>query len=277
MSRHQVRPAPVRTSPLVAIALSLLLASLLVFAAGPVAPVGEAAKGASISITADQQTVKSGDNDTLHIRLQNVQNATLNGEALKGDKIDRKVLVCATTTYTVEGIPQDGGPKISQSLTIYATGTTTKAACPSPTATPNPLPDLVVVSLTPSQRALSGPQQLEYVQVDYVVKNIGKEPAGPFVTRAYVGSQRMEGDLKLSSLGPGESAKGMGHWEIPRSANQTFTLKVVTDEDNQVAEADETNNTQTGSVTIGAPKGLSGIFQRLDKADQLPDIFKIKP
>jgi hypothetical protein len=277
MSRHQVRPAPVRTSPLVAIALSLLLASLLVFAVGPVAPVGEAAKGASISITADQQTVKSGDNDTLHIRLQNVQNATLNGEALKGDKIDRKVLVCATTTYTVEGTPKDGGPKISQSLTIYATGTTTKAACPSPTATPNPLPDLIVATVTPSQHALGGSQHLVWVQVDYVVKNVGKEPAGPFVTRAYVGGQRLEGDLHVASLAPGETAAGMGHWEFPQDANQTFMIKVVVDEDNQVAEADETNNTQTGSVTIGTPKGLSGIFEKVDKTDRLPDIFKLKP
>ena len=271
---------PARPRRLIAAALAFVLVSLLLLAAGPAAPVGEAAKGASITIEADKQIVKAGENVNLKIKLQNVTNATLNGVALPDgkDKVEKKVLVCATTTYTVAAMPKDGGPKISQALTITASGTTTKAACassaPAPTATPNPLPDLVIVSLTASQTS-AGFNQL--VQVDYVIKNVGTEAAGLSVTRAYLEDKAMEGVLQLASLAPGESASGTSHWDVPKDANQTLTIKVVVDADKQVAESDETNNVRTVFVTVGTPKNPT-IFKKVDKLDQrVPELLQVKP
>jgi hypothetical protein len=110
--------APIRRSPM-APALALVLISLLVL--GLPVPVGEAAKDASISITADKHTVDVGDTVTLHIRLHNIENAALDGDPLSGNKIDMRVLICKTRTYTVTGQTADGA-NLTRSLTIKAKG-----------------------------------------------------------------------------------------------------------------------------------------------------------
>jgi subtilase family serine protease len=130
--------------PRLVTALSIIvLVSLLTLSAQAADPL--------IQISADKMTVSAGDKDTLHIRLHNVNNATLNGDPLKGNKIDRKVTVNATTTYTVDATDKDGKP-VTQSLTVSVKGSAPAAVTPAPANTNQALspgsPDLIVESIS---------------------------------------------------------------------------------------------------------------------------------
>jgi hypothetical protein len=232
-------------SPIV-IAWVFVLVSLLVLAAGPAAPVGEAAKDASITITADKQHVNPGDNDTLHIKLQNVKNATLDGQALKGNKIDRKVLVCETTTYTVDGT-DPGGKKVSQSLTVYANGFSSIQAC---------LPDLAVSGLKViSQTSTgSGPDDSVRVCVDFTIVNRGKTSApassvlltasGDYSPSFYVGD--------IIPLSPGQGSSVSPAMCTLRPHGEALFLTLVSDPKNQMIDPDRLNNTQVITVTVAS-------------------------
>jgi hypothetical protein len=128
---------------LVAAVSILVLVSLLTLSAQAADP--------PIQITADKMTVNAGDKDTLHIRLHNVNNATLNGNPLKGNKIDQKVTVNATTTYTVDATDKNS-PPVTQSLTISVKGGAPAAVTPAPANTNQTLspgsPDLIVENIS---------------------------------------------------------------------------------------------------------------------------------
>jgi hypothetical protein len=246
---HPDRPtAADRPRRLMAAALAFVWVSLLVVAA----PIGVAAKGPSITLTADRQTVNAGDNDTLRIKLQNVTNATLNGAALAAgkDQVDKKVLVCATTTYTVTALPTDGGPKISQALTITANGTTSKAACVSPTPMPaavsNPLPDLVVASLTLSESWDMSHADVENVRANYTIENQGQAPAAGVQVLVYFNGMPQNGGKFDLNVGEEKS----GHVSMPFKDYDHVMVAVVIGEENTIAESDKTNNAAVANVTV---------------------------
>jgi subtilase family serine protease len=245
------------------VAWMFVLASLLLAAAGPAVPAAQAAKDASISITADKLTVKAGDNDTLHIQLQNVKNATLDGQALKGDKIDRKVLVCTTTTYTVDGTDA-GGKKISQSLTITATGTSTTAAC---------LPDLAVTALTATQSYNPQNPGTERVRIDYTVENQGHTPAEGVLAMFYLNGKILT-DVIFKELKAGD--KVMAALDYWGKDGESRTYSLVLDPDNKIAEANKTNNTKVANtITVVVGQNPIGDFQKFNKLDHTPVIPKI--
>jgi hypothetical protein len=283
---HLSHQTPPRSLRLMAVALALVLISLLVNAGGPAANV-EAGKDASVSITADNQNVKAGDTVKLKIKLQNVKNATLNGEALKDgkDKLEKKVTVCATTTYTVEAMPKDGGPKISQSLTINAAGTTANKDCPSPAAVPktvpNPLPDLAVTALTVSQSWDPKSPAVEQVRVDYTYANLGQAPADNVSFGFYVNGQDRSTLGPTGTLKPGEThSYSYNTWKGDSGGSYTYSL--VLDPFNKIVESDETNNAKAATiiVVLGANRlgGVLDSVQESDKVDSAQNSLKlIKP
>jgi uncharacterized repeat protein (TIGR01451 family) len=255
---------PARPRRMMAAVLAFVLVSLLVVAA----PIGVAAKGPSITLTADQQTVNAGDQVTLKIKLQNVTNATLNGAALPAgkDQLDKKVLVCATTTYTVAALPTDGGPKISQALTITANGTTTKAAC---------LPDLVAAALTISQSYDPKDPKDEQVRIDYTIANRGQTPVKDGTAAFYLNGQYQASihfDLK-----PGDAYSS--RWDQIGHDGDVLAYSMVVDPNNKIVEADKTNNMATANLTVVKGRNPVGMFtDKVDKSGQGPDILKlIKP
>ena len=273
---HLSRQAPPRSLRLMAVALALVLISLLVNAGAP-APNVEAGKDASVSITADKQNVNAGDTVKLKIKLQNVKNATLNGEALKDgkDKVEKKVLVCATTTYTVEAMSKNGGPKISQSLTINATGTTTNKDCPSPAAVPNPLPDLVVSSMTLTQLYVPTEPDGERLRLDYAVTNRGQAPVTNAVAYVYVNG-KPEFFSDTISLQPGATFNNTV--ASSKKDGESLTYSVVLDRDNKIVESDETNNTMAANITVVKGQNPIDTVHSIDKIDEVPSILKfIKP
>jgi hypothetical protein len=232
-------------NPLRIVLASALVLILLWVAADPLARPAQAAKDSSITITADKQHVAAGDNDTLHIKLQNVKNATLDGVALKGDKINQKVMVCADTTYTVDAT-DSGGQKISQSLTIYATGTTAKTAC---------LPDLAVKSMWAVHSPDAGNPAREEVDPNWIIENRGKTVSTP-VAAVLTSNDGGEWDMQVQALKPGETQFAFAPASILRGSTRVYTL--VIDPKNQEVESDKSNNAQTLSTTangdLNAPK-----------------------
>jgi hypothetical protein len=107
-----------------------------------------AANAPSVSITADATSINAGGKVTLSIKLQNVTNATLNGDLLTGNNVMKTVTVCATTTYTVAATSADGATKFTQAVTVNASGQATNSACfpdrghprPDSVAAPRPGP-----------------------------------------------------------------------------------------------------------------------------------------
>jgi hypothetical protein len=265
---------PARPRRTIVAALAFALVSLLVLAA----PIGVAAKGPSITLTADRQTVNAGDNVTLKIKLQNVTNATLNGAALPGgqDQVDEKVLVCATTTYTVAALPTGGGPKISQALTITASGTTTKAACASPAPAPNPLPDLAVASLTVSQSYDPKVPDVEKVHIDYTIENRGQAPAANLRVDLYVNGKDLD-TFSPPLLKAGQKFTRSN--EDLRQDGEQLTYSLVLDPDNTIVESDKTNNTAAANISVVLGQNPNGIFSdKIDNSGQGPNILKfIKP
>jgi hypothetical protein len=244
------------------LALAIVGVSLLLMSGLAVGPAALAAPKPSITITADQQTVKAGDQVTLKIKLQNVTNATLNGAALPGGKnsVEKKVLVCVTTTYTVAALPTDGGPKISQALTITASGTSTKAACASPA--PSPLPDLVVTSLTMSQSYDPKRPDLEMVHIDYTIENRGQAPAAGFWGVLSVNGKRLQ-DFKMDLKAGEKLALSCDDYRQGQAGEQV-TYSVLVDSDNTIVESDKTNNTRSASIIVLKDKNsldLSSVIQ----------------
>jgi hypothetical protein len=250
---------------MIAATLAFVLVSLLVLAA----PIGVAAKGPNITLTADQQTVNAGDPVTLKIKLQNVKNATLNLEALPGgqDQVVKKVFVCATTTYTVEALPNGGGPKISQALTITASGTTTKAAC---------LPDMVAVSVTASQSYDPKFPDREFLHIAYTLANRGQALAKNIPYVLYANGKPLFIDIIQWMTAGQQSA---GYWDYDTTEGGSFTYSLVLDRDNTIVESDKTNNTAAANLTVVVGQNpISLLSDKVDKSGQGPNILKlIKP
>jgi hypothetical protein len=224
------------------LASALVIVALLT--AGPFVPLVQAAKDGSISITADKQTVNPGDTDTLHIKLQNVKNATLDGEALKGNKIDRKVQVCETTTYTVAA-EATGGQKLSQSLTVNASGFSSIQAC---------LPDLALSALAVTSQLPSkdAPKDLEDVCVNITIENRGKTatPASDLLLTASGDVSPSVYPRDIPPLGPGGCASVSPVVCTLRPHGELTTLTVAIDPKNQIIESDESNNTRFITVKV---------------------------
>ena len=277
---HLSHQAPPRSLRLMAVALALVLISLLVNAGAP-APNVEAGKDASVSITADKQNVNAGDTVKLKIKLQNVKNATLNGVALKDgkDKVEKKVLVCATTTYTVEAMPKDGGPKISQSLTINATGTTANKDCPSPAAVPmtvpNPLPDLAFTSFKMVQQPYPNRPGYELVSVEWEIHNKGQATAADAMAKLYADGKLVDQSLKVQ-LPAGQSWTG-GMFDDTgggRPDGQTIMYTLVIEPQNAF-QSDTTNNTRTATLKVMKGLVLSDTVQEVNEGGQKSKILKL--
>jgi hypothetical protein len=224
-----------RRSPFI-VAWMFVLVALLATGVVPSALNAEAAKDASISITADKLIVNPGDKDTLHIKLQNVKNATLDGQALKGNKVDQKVQVCETTTYTVDAT-DDGGQKVSQSLTIR-----TGRGLPPPAC----LPDLAVKSMWATQAPLPGEPTREESDPNWIIENRGKTTA-PTFDAILTDDEGGRWEFQVKSLKPGDTDYGYARWTPLHGTTTTFVL--VLDPKNQVAESDKSNNLQSLTVT----------------------------
>jgi hypothetical protein len=220
------------------LAACVVLLSLCIVQPSPWATIAAAAPNESISITAEHDTVKAGDEVTLKIKLRDVKDAMLNGEALKGDKVNKKVLVCATTTYTVDGMAKDG-KKLSQSLTINASGTSTKPAC---------LPDLVIADLTVTQaNTADDPTQNEFVAVNFTMKNQGGTAANGFAWRLSANGAMY--DVKHTyDLAPGASTPVQFGEDWPHGATITATL--VLDPGANVTESNKQNNEKAVTFTV---------------------------
>jgi hypothetical protein len=222
------------------LAAGMILLSLCVAPPGPWATIATAAPNDNISITADHDTVKAGDEDTLKIRLRDVKDATLNGEPLKGDRIDRKVLVCATTTYTVQATDK-AGLKVNKALTILATGTTSKPAC---------LPDLAVTTLTVTQALGANGVEID-VTAHFVVTNRGGGPAGPFVTRLTNDRDPIVHDTPTATLDASETVSGDKTWHFV-IAGVPAVITAVADPDHKVVQSNKLSHTKSVTVTVGA-------------------------
>jgi hypothetical protein len=282
---HQIS---LRSHRLMVVALVFALISLLVNAGGPAAPNAEAAKDASVSITADNQNVNAGDTVKLQIKLHNVTNATLNGVALKDgkDKVDQKVRVCATTTYTVEATPKNGGPKISQALTINATGTTTNKDCSSPAAVPmtvpmtttNPLPDLAVTALTVSQSYDPKQPYLELVRVDYTIANLGQAPAENVTWLIRANGLPFNGfDNVTLKAGETMTRDAVDRVTDEQGSMHLVTYSVMVDPLNKIVESDESNNVKWADINVvPGSNPVSTIALSTDKVNKGSNLDRLK-
>lgn len=149
--------------------------------------------------------------------------------------------------------PPTNTPTATPSQTPSNTPTKTPTPTITPTRTPTqqPKPDLVPNPLvfTPvSGNALYAEADMS---INWSYKNIGGAEAGPHRVDVWIGSKQMIA-YPFDWLGAGQTdgfATWYEHWDTPG----TFTVKIVVDPSNQVAESNETNNTWTGQVTWLTP------------------------
>ncbi len=139
------------------------------------------------------------------------------------------------------------------------------------TITPSPnVPDLVVTSLTTPSVAATGGQ----INVSATVTNQGTGPAGAFWLKYYVSTMPMYTNSAIdtntschtNSVAPGATYSCSGPITLLGLTPGTWYLIAYADPANEVAEADETNNTkvsgpinvQPGTETVTTPTPPSG-------------------
>lgn len=106
-------------------------------------------------------------------------------------------------------------------------------------------PDLVVFSLT---HAPLSPTTAEEVTWSAVVMNTGTAPAGPSVLTLRIGDESVPASYDIPALEPNATFPVNRSQQL--ASARTYLVTATADATQAVAEADETNNTKTDSVTV---------------------------
>lgn len=106
-------------------------------------------------------------------------------------------------------------------------------------------PDLTISTIRPTNPS---PRAGEEVDFDLVVRNDGKEDAGPFNLYLEAG-RRFRRTRRFPGLEAGKQMNvSMGPWETERSGPADVMAEV--DSSNEVAESSETNNFKHATVFV---------------------------
>ncbi|HEV8359099.1 MAG TPA: CARDB domain-containing protein [Candidatus Thermoplasmatota archaeon] len=110
-----------------------------------------------------------------------------------------------------------------------------------------PLPDLRVEDITWSPSAPAGGQHVTFTAK---LRNIGQGDAGEFRVAFFVDGSLL-GEVAVDHLADGSTLNvASASWS---AAQGSHTVKAVADSDHQVAEASESNNARTESLSVAAP------------------------
>jgi hypothetical protein len=110
------------------------------------------------------------------------------------------------------------------------------------------LPDLVIDRFDPSN---SWPNQGDRIDFDVRVRNAGGAPAGPFLVEVSGDGMRPDRE-RVNGLNPGQSAVvRLGPANVGYGSIAWYDARV--DVGNEVAEANESNNWQSTSVSVRDP------------------------
>ena len=202
-------------------------------------PTAVSADDPPILLSASPQEVKSGEKTTLHVRLHNVKDATLNGDKLKGNKINKKFTITADTTFTVAGKDKKGNP-VSQSITVRVIAEAPAVTTPVAAPKANPQPDLWLVSLDFTSENAADPKQITY-HITARVGNIGQVKSDGFVTELYNGAAPV-GNINMDPLSPGTS--WVFTWDVTVEKGKFYTFTATADPANRITEANEGNNSK---------------------------------
>jgi subtilase family serine protease len=222
-----------------ALAFVFVWVSLLAVNAGAADP--------PITIMLSPLTVKPGSEVSVEIRLNNVKDAKLNGEVLKGDHIKKKFTLSVDTTFTVTATDKKGQP-LTQSATAHVTAITVATGAPGPS--PVPLPDLMMTSATDTVEAIPGNSTTVTVTLSFDFWNRGMAA----ITTPYVGYAYKDGALLKTFDGPPLNPQQTMHgtWILTLPKDQTYRLTITLDPDNRIHEFAEDNNSMTTVVSTRA-------------------------
>ena len=145
-------------------------------------------------------------------------------------------------------------PTATPTATPIATATPTPSPTPTatPTATPTPtpgpfLPDLIVSNIT------AGKQQGQTIRLVATIKNQGQANAGASKTGFYldtISPTTLLADIDTPPVSNGFSVTATFDWNTTGVSKGTHNIIVKADDTNQVAESNETNNTNIKQVTV---------------------------
>ena len=111
----------------------------------------------------------------------------------------------------------------------------------------SPGPDLQIVSVSVE----SNPTNPSRVRVEVSVGNSGDTDAGPFVIRWYPLQAADEIGCTIEVPGLGAHKRGTARCSYTYVSTGTKHWRTVVDEENEIAEDNESNNEQAGTITIG--------------------------
>jgi hypothetical protein len=214
-----------------ALALAFVLVLLLAVGAGAASP--------PITISVSPETVDPGSDVTVDIRLHNVKDAQLNGEALKGDKIKKTVTIFKDTTFTVTGTDKKGKP-LTQSATAHVTVIT---AVGGAGPTPAPLADLVMNPGTYALEPIPADSKTVTVTISFDFWNRGAAA----ITTPYLGSGYQDDVLIKtfpSTLLLSQQTQH-GTWRLTLPVGKTYRFKITLDVENRIPEITKDNNSMT--------------------------------
>ena len=171
--------------------------------------------GPLIKLWADKQTLEAGTKTMLHVAVEDIAAAWLDGDIIVGGRDDREIAPCAPTTYTMDAQMKDGQHEY-RTLAIDVTG-----SCPAPAQ-----PGLAVsYTFTPTQGVVGKP-----VTVLYSIENTGTIPVegfnlvfDPGVVPAQEGILEQERSL---NLGEGFSSMNSYTWSAAGTYSTSLHLEL---------------------------------------------------